>query len=176
MKTEIRNSNAQDIVLAEAITNLVNKIYLDAERNMYKENSTRIAQNVVEAYINAGLLGIAFTNGKLSGVIKTKVMKDKPDTFNFGMFAVDYDFRGEGIGQALVDFVEKKAKSEGAKYMQLEILRPLNFVDADKERLKKWYTKIGYQFQEGILFQNVYPQHFHKFKTEVIFDVYLKEL
>lgn len=174
--TQIRKSTPDDIHLAQDITDLVNKIYLDAERNMYKANSTRIAQAVVETYIKEGLLGIAFTDGKLSGVIKTKEMKEKPGTFNFGMFAVDYDFRGDGIGQKLVDYVEGVAKEHGATHMQLEILRPLNFEDVDKERLKKWYTKIGYKFQEGILFQDVYPQHFHKFKTDVIFDVYLKKL
>lgn len=174
--TIVRKATKEDMPLAERITKLVNKIYLDAEAQLYKEDSTRIAQNVVETYLSQNSVGLAFTDGNLSGVIKVKEMKDKKGTFNFGMFAVDYSFRGEGIGQKLVDYSETYAKENGGEYMQLEILRPIDFVDNDKERLKKWYTKIGYEFQEGILFQDVYPQHFHKFKTPVIFDVYLKKL
>jgi GNAT superfamily N-acetyltransferase len=174
--TIVRQAILEDLPLAVEITALVNKIYLDAETDMYKQDSTRIAKEVVQAYIKDGSVGLAFIDEKLAGVIKVKKMKDKGATFNFGMFAVDYPYRGEGIGQLLVDYSEKYAVDNGGNFMQLEILRPINFDDADKGRLKKWYTKIGYHFQEGILFQDVYPQHFHKFKTPVIFDVYVKEL
>jgi GNAT superfamily N-acetyltransferase len=174
--TIIRQANIDDLPMADEITTLVNKIYLDAEKDLYKEDSTRIALEVVQSYIKDGSVGLAFTDGNLSGVIKVKAVKGNIELFSFGMFAVDYTYRGEGIGQKLVDYTEQYALENGGKFMQLEILRPINFDDADKGRLKKWYTKIGYNFQEGILFQDVYPQHFHKFKTPVIFDVYLKDL
>lgn len=67
-----------------------------------------------------------------------------PDWFHrsdvawFSQFAVDTGYQGAGIGQMLLDTVERRAREEGASELALSMAEP----DTD---LKNYYLKRGYR-------------------------------
>lgn len=52
---------------------------------------------------------------------------------------------------------ETHARSNGAKQLKLEILRPYPINTSFKQWLAKWYVKLGYRFVKTIDFLDLEP-------------------
>ncbi|KKR76844.1 MAG: Acetyltransferase, GNAT family [Candidatus Levybacteria bacterium GW2011_GWA2_40_8] len=63
--------------------------------------------------------------------------------------AVRTDFRGRGIGEQLMDEAIRRLKLHGHKEAAI-------FVDENKEELKEWYKRRG--FQEGGLYRSMWKE------------------
>jgi len=65
----------------------------------------------------------------------------KPHVCHFAQFGVDPDVQGRGIGRALLETVERRAREKGATELALSMAEP------DRE-LYDFYVKRGYRFVE----------------------------
>jgi GNAT superfamily N-acetyltransferase len=89
------------------------------------------------------------TGDKIVGTILFHEVEDakgppwfqRKDVDSFSQFAVDPDIQGKGIGQALLDTVERRAFECGAKELGLSMAEP----DAG---LMQYYLRRGYRFIE----------------------------
>ncbi|KAL6241307.1 hypothetical protein RBB50_011780 [Rhinocladiella similis] len=95
---------------------------------------------------------------------------------DFGMLAVVDEYKGLGIGNALLSFIEAVALEKGARKMHLEILVPQKWKHPSKEFLKGWYARKGYAFLEKDDIGRRHPQLVDQLVTECDFVVYEKTL
>jgi GNAT superfamily N-acetyltransferase len=63
------------------------------------------------------------------------------DVDSFSQFAVDPEIQGKGIGQLLLDTVERRAVECGARHLGLSMAEP-------DEKLRAFYERRGYRFVE----------------------------
>ncbi|KIW16320.1 hypothetical protein PV08_06371 [Exophiala spinifera] len=95
---------------------------------------------------------------------------------DFGMLAVLDEYKGLGIGNALLSFIEAVALEKGARRIQLEILVPQKWKHPSKEFLKGWYARKGYAFLEKDDIGRRHPKLVDQLVAECDFVVYEKTL
>ena len=67
------------------------------------------------------------------------------------------EYRGTGVGRALVDFAEQRALERGMRAMQLELLVPRTWRHPNKEFLSAWYGRRGYHVIHTRNVDDAYP-------------------
>jgi GNAT superfamily N-acetyltransferase len=63
-----------------------------------------------------------------------------------GLVSVVPDGWGNGVGGALVEAAEERARAFGATTMELRVLTPADGVHDQKLKLRAWYERLGYAF------------------------------
>lgn len=63
---------------------------------------------------------------------------DRPDVATFGQFAVEPTLQRRGIGERLIEVVERRAREDGAAELGLDTAEPA-------EHLIRYYTRLGYR-------------------------------
>lgn len=72
---------------------------------------------------------------------------DRADVAMFGQFAVDLEYRSQGIGQQLLNIVETLARETGVRELALDTAEPA-------EHLIRYYMRLGYRYIETIHWPN----------------------
>ena len=117
---------------------------------------------------------MAIDQSKIVGSVHVYPLEE--NICGFGMLISDKAYRGKGIGSLLVKAAEQWGIDKGFQTMQLETLTPSEKILPQKERLKKWYTKSGYQLTKKRPYGDLYPKHAHLLKIGCNFEVYHKTL
>jgi GNAT superfamily N-acetyltransferase len=94
----------------------------------------------------------------------------------FGMLVVDPGHRGFGVGRQLVDFAERRSRANGRRAMRLELLVPRTWVHPDKEFLKAWYGRRGYEVVRTTTLDESYPHIAPLLATPCELGIYEKPL
>jgi GNAT superfamily N-acetyltransferase len=110
----------------------------------------------------------------LVGSVNVNLMSD--GVGEFGMLVADRNYRGEGIGSALVQHAERWAREQACHTIRLEILTPRHWTHPSKEFLRQWYSRIGYAPQTTEPFESMYPELVPELATECDFTVWHKSL
>jgi GNAT superfamily N-acetyltransferase len=76
-------------------------------------------------------------------------------TADLGLISAAPDQWGSGVGRQLVRSAEELMRSRGATTMQLELLVPKGWVHPEKDRLRSWYTRLGYRPVRSVPFEEV---------------------
>ena len=71
------------------------------------------------------------------------------------IFPTAPDRWGSGIGRELVRSAEDLMRSRGVATIQLELLVPKGWVHPEKDRLRSWYTRLGYRVVRSAPFEQV---------------------
>ncbi len=95
---------------------------------------------------------------------------------SFGMLSVAEEFLNMGIGSLMINKAEQICKNKKCNFMRLELLAPTNSTHPVKERLRSWYTKLGYEKRSEEDFAILYPQLKPLLLSDCTFSVYLKQL
>jgi ribosomal protein S18 acetylase RimI-like enzyme len=148
--------------------------YSHSETEIWGGSYLRMSQDEYENLIDEGKIMGAILDGKIVGSVYSRNINSNTSTF--GLLAVHGDFGNRGIGNSLVEAVEKRAVNEGSKFMDIEILRPRDFVIPIKDRLRHWYEGINYVFTHSQNFQDRRPDRAKELKVPSVFDCYRKEL
>jgi GNAT superfamily N-acetyltransferase len=156
------------------LSDLINEVYDEAESGMWKRKGTRTNPAEVEHLLRAQALILAEIDGVLVGSVNVNLMSD--GVGEFGMLVADRNYRGEGIGSALVKHAEKWAREHACHTMRLEILTPRYWTHPSKEFLRRWYSRIGYVPQNTEPFESMYPELVPELATECDFTVWHKSL
>lgn len=142
--------------LEEAVTELVNRVYRESERGLWRDGAARTSREEVAALTKAGeLIADIRDDGDLAGVVRVQELDAA--TGEFGMLAADPARHGQGVGRALVRFAEDDSRTRGHTTMQLELLVPRDWRLASKERLHDWYTRLGYRVRRIGRIEEQYP-------------------
>ncbi|KAK4108817.1 hypothetical protein N656DRAFT_685931, partial [Canariomyces notabilis] len=146
---------ADDAVFVTYLTNLINAVYTRFEADFWQPGKfTRCSAAELRHYIQSSEIAVAWRRGSshadpadVMGCVRLhmQVDDDGGSIGACGMLVCDPSFQGTGVGRALVEFVEERARAQGAKQMQVEVIVGDGWVHEFKERLAAWYERRGYR-------------------------------
>jgi len=142
-KVVLRRATTSDKKYVNSLVEMINKVYLKSEGDIWIEGHNRISQERLTEVIQNKELLIAIHQNKICGCIHLEKMDQ--NHYKFKMLVTNPKFKGKGLGSLLVNFAEQQVKELGASTMQLELLVPTEFEHPDKVFLTNWYTRIGYE-------------------------------
>src|SRR6478736_5322651 len=126
------------------LSDLINEVYDEAESGMEAKGHPNQSRRG-RAPPSCSLVNLGRNRRRARGVGKRQ--RDERRNRRFGMLVADRNYRGEGIGSALVEHAERWAREHACHTMRLEILTPHHWTHPSKEFLRQWYARIGYEPQ-----------------------------
>jgi GNAT superfamily N-acetyltransferase len=136
-------NEALDEALVEALVRVINSAYAVGEAGLWLEGTTRTEPGEIAEMIRSGGMLAATLEGRIVGCAYARPLD--AGTADLGLISVAPDRWGSGVGRELVHSAEGLMRSRGVTTMQLELLVPKGWVHPDKERLRGWYTRLGYR-------------------------------
>ena len=136
--------------------------YAQTEIEIWGANYARISKEDFKQIVDSGEIFLAFNDKQVVGCVRLLNINAK--SCSFGLLAVDFDRKGQGIGRKLVETVEKEAVLYGAKFMDIEILKAKDIQVQSKIDLHNWYTRLGYKYYGTDSFVSLKPQEAEKAK------------
>lgn len=144
---------ALDQGLVEELVRLINGAYTVGEAGLWQQGATRTQPHEIAAAIrNRGLLA-ARLEGRLVGCAYMRQLD--AGTADLGLISTATDYWGSGIGRALVRSAEEHMRSRGVSTMQLELLVPKGCAHPEKDKLRAWYTRLGYRVVRSAPFEQI---------------------
>jgi GNAT superfamily N-acetyltransferase len=146
---------AGDEVLVQQLAQLINGAYTAGEDGLWLEGTTRITAAEVARTIAGGGMLVATLDGRIVGCGHVRPLD--PTTAVLGLVSVAPEQWGGGVGRELVRSAEELARSRGITVMQLELLVPRGWVHPEKDRLRAWYERLGYEVVRSAAFEEIAP-------------------
>ena len=146
---------AYDGTLVAQLTSMINDVYLASESGLWRPEATRTTASEVAELIRAGQIAVASLDGEVVGSVRVRDVAG--DASEFGMLVAAPAHRGAGVGRALLDFVERRARERGLRAVRLELLVPRTWPHPFKEFLSTWYGRRGYQIVRTERLEGHYP-------------------
>lgn len=115
-----------------ALLAMINESYRVSERGLFaKERTSR--DEVMQAMAAGATIVVAETSdGAMAGSMHLELAEHA----HFGLLATATDAQGRGIGRALVDEGERRARERGYAEMRIECIGEVG--------LQAWYERLGY--------------------------------
>ncbi|GBG29299.1 Hypothetical Protein FCC1311_055212 [Hondaea fermentalgiana] len=180
-----RPQDAENEVVVDALVTIINAAYSRGEEGMWRNPATeRTNPEEVKKLLLAEELILIFSKEDdeedetiLGSVMcKAPFKKDNEELAELGMLAVAENATGLGLGSQLIEAAETHARSKGCTIMRLEILSPAEYVHPFKQRLHKWYCRLGYEPGPVEDFKESYPALADLLAVKCKFQVYHKPL
>jgi GNAT superfamily N-acetyltransferase len=141
--TLLAPDDARDEVLVDELVEVINGAYAVGEAGLWLAGTTRTSSGeIAEAIHSRGMLA-ATVEGRLVGCAYVRPLD--AGTADLGLVSVAPERWGSGVGRELVLAAEKLTRSRGMTTMQLELIVPTGWAHPEKERLRGWYTRLGYR-------------------------------
>jgi GNAT superfamily N-acetyltransferase len=156
------------------LSDLINDVFDHAESGMWKEKCVRTNPAELEHLLRSQALILAEIEGVLVGSVSIHIFDQ--GVAEFGMLAADREYRGVGIGSALVEHAESWARQNSCHTMRLKILAPRNWSHPSKEFLRQWYSRLGYKQKTTEPFESMPVDLVSELATECDFIVWYKSL
>ncbi|GLW06435.1 GNAT family N-acetyltransferase [Microtetraspora sp. NBRC 13810] len=166
-------ASSDDGVMAD-ITRLVNQVYAESEKGLWRDGAERTTKAELAALTLAGEIVVARLGGRLAGSVRVQRLDEV--TGEFGMLAADPAHRGTGVGRELVRYAERSCRQDGLAVMQLELLVPREWSHPSKEFLAAWYERMGYRQVRVGAFEEDFPQLNPLLATPCDYRIYHKSL
>lgn len=146
---------ADDLALAPAVTDVLNRAYTDAEVGLFATQIDRTDIDHVRRSISSRQTAVVLEGGAVIGSIRARALDDRIGWL--GALGVDPAMRGRRFGDALVRFVEDDAAAAGRGAMQLEVFesQPMH---PHLSRIQEWYERRGYRETSRLPFAALYPE------------------
>jgi GNAT superfamily N-acetyltransferase len=143
---------ARDEVLVEEVGRVINDAYAIGEAGLWLEGTTRTTPAEIAEAVRGGELA-ATVEGRIIGCAYVRPLD--AGTADLGLISVAPERWGGGVGRELVRSAEELMRSRGVTTMQLELLVPKGWVHPEKDRLRGWYTWLGYRVVRSAPFEQV---------------------
>jgi GNAT superfamily N-acetyltransferase len=134
---------ARDEALVDELVGIINSAYAVGEAGLWLEGAVRIRTSEIAEAIRGGGMLAARLDGRLVGCAYVRLLDT--GTADLGLISAAPERWGGGVGRELVRSAEELMRSRGVRTMQLELLVPMESAHPDKERLRAWYTRLGYR-------------------------------
>jgi GNAT superfamily N-acetyltransferase len=165
---------ARDPVLVEELVRLINRAYAVGEAGLWLEGTTRTGPGEIGKAIRRGGMLAATREGRLVGCAFVRPLD--PVAADLGLLGTAPDQWGSGVGSELVHSAEELMRSRGGTTIQLELLVPKEWVHPAKERLRSWYTRLGYRVVRSAPFEQVAAHLASQLATPCEFLIFRKPL
>jgi GNAT superfamily N-acetyltransferase len=165
---------ARDEVLVEELVRLINAAYAVGEAGLWLEGATRTEPDEIAEAIRSGGMLAATLAGRLVGCAYVRPLDAA--TADLGLISAAPDQWGIGIGRELVRSAEELMRLDGVTTMQLELLVPKGWAHPEKERLRSWYTRLGYRVARSAPFEEVAAHLASHLATPCEFLIFRKRL
>jgi N-acetylglutamate synthase-like GNAT family acetyltransferase len=160
--------------LADQLSDLINDVYAVSESGLWREGAKRTTTAELADEIRAGEIVVATREDEILGCVR--VHDVSADTSEFGILVADPAKRNVGVGNALLDFAERRSRERGMRAMQLELLVPREWSHPSKEFLKGWYGRRGYRRISTRRMDRAYPHLAPLLATPCDLEVHAKPL
>jgi GNAT superfamily N-acetyltransferase len=144
---------ASDQALVDELVRIVNAAYAVGEAGLWLEGTARIGPGEITDAIRGGGMLAATRQGRLVGCAYVRPLGER--TADLGLISAAPDQWGRGVGGELVRSAEELMRSRGVTTMQLELLVPKGSAHPEKDRLRSWYTRLGYRVVRSAPFDEV---------------------
>jgi len=160
----------------DVIVKLINQVYLLTEKDFWPHDGQyeRTNTNEIEHFIRKKELIIATKSQEIVGAAHIYHLEE--NICGFGMLVSSPKYRGIGIGSLLMKSIEDWAKTSHYKTIQLELLKPIDYIHPDKEFLTSWYIKLGYKYVSKTSYLDLYPKQASLLKVPSNFEIYQKNI
>jgi ribosomal protein S18 acetylase RimI-like enzyme len=165
---------ASDELLVAEIVALINRAYALGEDGLWLEGTVRTRPPDIAAAIRSGGMLAATVDGELVGCAYVTSLDES--TADVGLISVSPDQQGAGVGREIVRFAEDLMRERGARIAQLELLVPRDGTHPTKERLRAWYTRLGYEVVRTAPFDEIAGHGASELATPCEFLVFRKPL
>lgn len=146
---------AEDVALAPAVTEAVNRAYAHSEVGLFATKIERSDIDDVRVSISRRETAVAILDGTVVGSVRARALDVR--TGWFGALGVDPAVHGRGFGEILVRFVEDEAAAAGRDVMQLEVLESQP-IHPHLARAREWYERRGYRETSRIPLAAKHPE------------------
>jgi GNAT superfamily N-acetyltransferase len=170
----IAPDDAGDEMLVDRLVEVVNAAYAIGEAGLWVEGTARIGPREVAEAVRSGGMLVATREGRVVGCAYVRPLD--ADTADLGLISAAPDEWGGGIGRELVRAAEELMRSRGVTTAQLELLVPKEWVHPEKERLRSWYTRLGYRVVRSAPFEEIPAPPASKLATPCEFLIFRKRL
>jgi GNAT superfamily N-acetyltransferase len=170
----LATSAAGDEALLEELARVINSAYALGESGLWVEGTTRIAPPEVAEAIRGGDMLAASLGDRIVGCASVRPLDAA--TADLGLVSAAPEARGRGVGRELVRSAEQLMRSRGVTTMQLELLVPQGWQHPEKERLRAWYSRLGYRIVRSARFEEVATHGASQLATPCEFLVFSKPL
>ena len=168
-------ASSTDAAFVRTLCELVNQVYADSEKGLWRDGAVRTSPEEIVAVIVAGELLVArMTDNDVVGCVR--VHDVAADISEFGLLAASPDHQARGVGRALVDEAERRSRDRELAAIQLELLVPRDWEHPSKALLAAWYSRRGYQHVDTVAFDGPYPHLAPLLSTPCELRVYRKSL
>jgi len=165
---------ASDGTLVEELVRIVNTAYAIGEAGLWLNGTTRTEPaEIADAIRNDGVL-VATMDGRLVGCAYVRPLD--ATTADLGLLSAVPDRWGSGVGRELARFAEERMRARGVTTMQLELLVPRGWAHPEKERLRAWYSRLGYRVVRSAPFADVAAHLEPRLATPCAFLIFQKRL
>ena len=167
-------SAASDEVLVDDVARVINRAYAAGEDGLWVDGTVRVTPDQVADAIGEGGMLVARLGGEVVGCARVRVLDET--TADLGLVSVIPEQWGGGVGREVVRAAEDLMRSRGVATAQLELLVPQGWRSPHKERLRAWYTRLGYQVVGTSPFEEVATHTASQLATPCEFFVFRKPL
>jgi GNAT superfamily N-acetyltransferase len=165
---------ARDGVLVKELVRIINQAYARGEAGLWRDGWTRTEPGEIgEAIRSRGMLA-ARLEGRLVGCAYVRPLDTT--TADLGLVSAAPRWWGSGVGRELVRSAEELMRSRGVTTMQLELLVPKGCVHPEKDRLRAWYTRLGYRVTRSAPVEEVVAHLVSQLAVPCEFLVFRKSL
>ena len=172
--TLLTSDKARDETLVNELVGIVNAAYAIGEAGLWQAGATRTAPGEIAEAIRSGGVLSARVEGRLVGCAYLRPLGI--ETADLGLVSAAPERWGGGIGRELVRTAEDLMRARGVTMMQLELLVPTRWVHPEKERLRGWYTRLGYRVVRTARLEEVAPHLASQLATPCEFLIFRKPL
>ena len=165
---------ARDELLVNELARIINGAYAVGEAGLWLEGATRTGAGEVAEAIRSGEMLAATLEGRLAGCAYVRPLDAL--TADLGLISAAPDQWGSGVGRELVSSAEDLMCSRGMTTMQLELLVPKGWVHPEKDRLRSWYTRLGYRVVRSAPFEQVAAHLASQLAVPCEFLIFRKQL
>jgi GNAT superfamily N-acetyltransferase len=144
---------ADDAALVEELAYLINAAYAIGEAGLWVDGWTRTTPAGVAAAVRDGGMLVAALDGRTVGCGSLQSLDGS--TADLGLVSAAPDQWGSGVGREIVRSAEELMRSRGVATMQLDLLVPREWVHPEKDRLRAWYTRLGYRIVRTASFEEM---------------------
>jgi len=177
MTAEVRllaPDQGHDEALVDELARLVNNAYAVGEAGLWLDGTTRTTPAEIADAIRSGGVLAATHERRLVGCAYVRPLD--AGTADLGLISTAPDQWGSGIGRRLVRSAEDLMRSRGMTTMQLELLVPKEWTHPEKDRLRAWYTRLGYRVVRTAPFDQIAAHLAPQLATPCEFLIFHKAL
>jgi GNAT superfamily N-acetyltransferase len=165
---------AGDQGLVAELVRLINWAYAVGESGLWLEGTARTGPSEIGAAIRSGGMLAATREERLVGCAYVHPLD--ADRADLGLLAAAPEGWGSGVGRELVRSAEELMRTRGITTMQMELLVPKEWSHPDKERLRDWYTRLGYRLTGTAPVEQIAPHAASRLAAPCEFLVFRKPL